>query len=176
MWAPHRGSRAKYLKEGRVLTALGWRECFWRGTGYGETSCHRIYGFLRVPAQNMSAVLTFFRAMILNPHVVAKAQDEIDRVVGRDRLPCIDDKPNLPYVRSVAAEVLRYAPSVPLGVSESAKGRWCRLNQECRYSSRCDSRRLLRWIFHPQRQYHLPQHLVSWIYTLRVCQNMTPFS
>ncbi|KAF5309392.1 hypothetical protein D9619_012297 [Psilocybe cf. subviscida] len=65
---------------------------------------------------NMSAVLTFFRAMILNPHVVAKAQEEIDRVVGRDRLPSIEDKPYLPYVRSVAAEVLRYAPSVPLGI------------------------------------------------------------
>ncbi|KAF5309909.1 hypothetical protein D9619_010547 [Psilocybe cf. subviscida] len=65
---------------------------------------------------NMSAVLTFFRAMILNPHVAAKAQEEIDRVVGRDRLPCIEDKPNLPYVRSVAAEVLRYAPSIPLGI------------------------------------------------------------
>ena len=63
----------------------------------------------------MSVVLTFFRAMILNPHVMAKAQKEIDRVVGRDRLPSIEDKPNLPYVRSIAAEVLRYGPSVPFG-------------------------------------------------------------
>ncbi|KAF5309878.1 hypothetical protein D9619_010562 [Psilocybe cf. subviscida] len=74
------------------------------------------YSRLRVPAQNMAAVLTFFRAMILNPHVVAKAQEEIDRVVGRDRLPSIKDKPDLPYVRSVAAEILRYAPSIPLGI------------------------------------------------------------
>ncbi|KAF5309876.1 hypothetical protein D9619_010560 [Psilocybe cf. subviscida] len=65
---------------------------------------------------NTTAVLTFFRAMILNPHVVAKAQEEIDRVVGRDRLPSIEDKPDLPYVRSVAAEILRYAPSIPLGI------------------------------------------------------------
>ncbi|KAF5309428.1 hypothetical protein D9619_012309 [Psilocybe cf. subviscida] len=69
---------------------------------------------------NMSAVLTFFRAMIANPHVVAKAQEEIDRVIGRDRLPSIDDRPNLPYVRSVVAEILRYGPPVPMGVAHSA--------------------------------------------------------
>lgn len=82
---------------------------------------HFSNGNLNVPAQNLSAVLTFYRAMIQNPHVVAKAQEEIDRVIGRDRLPCIDDKPNLPYVRSVAAEVLRYAPSVPLGEAHKVK-------------------------------------------------------
>lgn len=64
----------------------------------------------------MSAVLTFFRAMIGNPQVVTKAREEIDRVIGRDRLPSIDDRPNLPYVRSVVAEVLRYGPPVPMGV------------------------------------------------------------
>lgn len=53
--------------------------------------------------------------MILNPDVQRKAQEEIDSVVGEDRLPKISDADNLPYVRSVVAETLRWAPAIPLG-------------------------------------------------------------
>ncbi|KAJ6579520.1 cytochrome P450 [Mycena vulgaris] len=45
---------------------------------------------------NMSSVLIFFLAMMLNPAVQAKARKEIDDVVGRERLPTIQDKPRCP--------------------------------------------------------------------------------
>ena len=64
----------------------------------------------------MSAALSFLLAMILNPRVQAKAQAELDAVVGKDRLPLIGDKPDLPYIRSIVAEVLRWAPPLPLGL------------------------------------------------------------
>ena len=48
--------------------------------------------------------------MILHPHVFAKAQAEIDRVVGFDRLPDFQDRSLLPYVESVVKEVYRYGP------------------------------------------------------------------
>ncbi len=35
--------------------------------------------------------------MMLHPGVLKKAQTEIDRVVGCDRLPELSDKPALPY-------------------------------------------------------------------------------
>ena len=35
--------------------------------------------------------------MVLYPESQKKAQDELDRVVGRDRLPTIEDEKNLPY-------------------------------------------------------------------------------
>ncbi|KAF9045138.1 cytochrome P450 [Panaeolus papilionaceus] len=63
---------------------------------------------------NMSSALTFFEQMILNPHVQKKAQAELDEVVGTDRLPQITDKANLPYIRALMTEVLRYHPAVPL--------------------------------------------------------------
>lgn len=44
---------------------------------------------------------------MLFPQVQAKAQEELDRVVGRDRLPLWDDRPNLPYIRGVVEETLR---------------------------------------------------------------------
>ena len=62
----------------------------------------------------MSSTLSFFMAMILNPQVQAKAQAEIDAVVGSGRLPGISDRPNLPYVRAIMAEVFRWSPAIPL--------------------------------------------------------------
>ncbi|KAF7375498.1 putative monooxygenase [Mycena sanguinolenta] len=67
-------------------------------------------------ARNTSSILTFFLAMILNPSVQRKAQEEIDRVIGPDRLPVIQDRASLPYVRGLIAEVFRWHPATPLGL------------------------------------------------------------
>ena len=53
--------------------------------------------------------------MVLHPEVQAKAQAEIDRVIGKDRLPDFDDRPALPYVDAILRETLRWYPVVPLG-------------------------------------------------------------
>jgi cytochrome P450 len=50
-----------------------------------------------------------------NPEVQRKAQDEIDAVVGTDRLPTFADRSSLPYVEAVYLETLRYTAPVPLG-------------------------------------------------------------
>lgn len=54
--------------------------------------------------------------MLLNPEVQAKAQEELDRVVGRGRLPDFADEENLPYIHAICLEVLRWHPVAPLGV------------------------------------------------------------
>lgn len=51
--------------------------------------------------------------MILHPEVFAKAQAEIDRVVGTDRLPDFQDRTSLPYVESLVKEVYRYGSLSP---------------------------------------------------------------
>jgi cytochrome P450 len=61
--------------------------------------------------------MTFWMAMILNPSIQKKAQAELDAVVGNDRLPKNSDKPDLPYIRSIMAEIARWAPPVPLCLS-----------------------------------------------------------
>ncbi|KAF8188653.1 putative monooxygenase [Pholiota molesta] len=65
---------------------------------------------------NASVALTFIMAMILHPQIQKKAQIELDTVTGKDRLPHISDRSKLPYIRSVMAETLRWAPPVPLGL------------------------------------------------------------
>ena len=47
--------------------------------------------------------------MVLHPHVLQKAHEEIDRVVGTSRLPDFDDRESLPYIEAIFQEVLRYA-------------------------------------------------------------------
>ncbi|KAI0603032.1 cytochrome P450 [Biscogniauxia sp. FL1348] len=44
-----------------------------------------------------------------------RAREELDRVVGPGRLPTFEDLPDLPYVRAVAAETLRWRPIAVLG-------------------------------------------------------------
>ena len=55
-------------------------------------------------------------AMITHPEVFKKAQKEIDAVVGSERLPTFEDRPNLPYLECVMNEVLRWGVPVPLGL------------------------------------------------------------
>jgi len=46
--------------------------------------------------------------MVKHPEVFKKAQDEIDRVIGNDRLIDYDDMDSLPYFAAVLKEVLRW--------------------------------------------------------------------
>ncbi|GAA6032480.1 hypothetical protein JCM8097_004781 [Rhodosporidiobolus ruineniae] len=46
---------------------------------------------------------------------IPKAQAELDRVVGPDRLPTFDDFEDLPYIRAVVNETLRWRPIAILG-------------------------------------------------------------
>ncbi|KAI0742389.1 cytochrome P450 [Daedaleopsis nitida] len=68
----------------------------------------------------VTAMKTFVLAMVLHPAVYKKAQDEIDRVVGPERLPDFEDRDQLPYLDCVLKEVLRWNAPVPLGVPHRA--------------------------------------------------------
>jgi cytochrome P450 len=63
-----------------------------------------------------AAMMSFILAMILHPSPLAALQKEIDSVVGDERLPTFDDIPNLPHVRAVVKETLRWRPVTAGGV------------------------------------------------------------
>lgn len=52
--------------------------------------------------------------LLRNPEVLAKATEELDRVVGRNRLVAEGDIPSLPYLDAVVKETLRLHPVAPL--------------------------------------------------------------
>ncbi|EIM91747.1 cytochrome P450 [Stereum hirsutum FP-91666 SS1] len=67
----------------------------------------------------VSAITSFFLAMLTNPEVQRKAQVEIDKVVGTARLPTFDDREELVYLDSVLKEVHRWNPVANLGIPHS---------------------------------------------------------
>ena len=53
--------------------------------------------------------------MVNYPEVQAKAQAELDAVIGPDRLPEFVDRANLPYTNAIISELLRWQPVAPMG-------------------------------------------------------------
>ncbi|KAJ9656519.1 hypothetical protein H2198_004868 [Neophaeococcomyces mojaviensis] len=64
----------------------------------------------------VSSLSCFCLAMILFPAVQKKAQEEIDRCIGDQRLPSFNDRANLPYVNAIVKESLRWHPIAPMGI------------------------------------------------------------
>lgn len=68
-------------------------------------------------AETTSSTLSFFfLAMVLYPECQIKAQEEIDAVIGRDRLPEFHDREHLPYVECLLQETLRWNHAAPSGI------------------------------------------------------------
>ncbi|KAG2115237.1 cytochrome P450 [Suillus discolor] len=82
-------------------------------TAVKEAACMAFAGGVETTT---STLLVFLLAMVLHPEAQAKAHAEIDRVVGKDRLPGFDDRPALPYVEAILRETLRWHPIFPLGI------------------------------------------------------------
>ena len=64
-----------------------------------------------------SGIKSFFLAATLHPEVVRLAQQQLDEVLGGERLPDFSDMPRLPYISALVKEVLRWRPPTPLGAS-----------------------------------------------------------
>ncbi|KAL4714130.1 hypothetical protein ACJJTC_008484 [Scirpophaga incertulas] len=66
-----------------------------------------------------SSLLWMFVFMIRNPDVKRKVQEELDSVVGRSRLPSMEDMSRLPYTETTILETLRMSSIVPLATTHS---------------------------------------------------------
>lgn len=53
--------------------------------------------------------------MALHPDISRKARDEIDVVVGTERLPLISDRIHLPYVNALILQLFRWNVVLPNG-------------------------------------------------------------
>ena len=72
--------------------------------------------------QTASTVMSFLVAVLLRPEVQVMAQEELDAVTRRERLPAFEDRPRLPFIDAICKEILRWRPVLPLGELLSLAG------------------------------------------------------
>ena len=58
--------------------------------------------------------------VLRNPEVLQKVQDELERVVGMDRMVRESDLPSLVYLQALVKESLRLHPGCPFAIPHSA--------------------------------------------------------
>lgn len=58
--------------------------------------------------------------MLNNPDIMEKAMEELDRVVGKDKLLQESDIPNLPYLTACAKETFRLHPVAPFNLPHTS--------------------------------------------------------
>ncbi|XP_029962872.1 cytochrome P450 1B1 [Salarias fasciatus] len=57
--------------------------------------------------------------LVKYPETQVRLRQEVDKVVDRSRIPCIEDQPRLPYVMAFIYEVMRFTSFVPLTIPHS---------------------------------------------------------
>ncbi|KIK87086.1 hypothetical protein PAXRUDRAFT_14451 [Paxillus rubicundulus Ve08.2h10] len=73
-------------------------------------------GSVQTRGQTNAMLLMFVYHMMHHPEVQVRAQVEIDRVVGTQRLPDFGDRPALPYIDALVRETLRCHPILPIAI------------------------------------------------------------
>lgn len=66
--------------------------------------------------QTSSYLATFILAMIKYPEAQAKAQQELDQILGKNQLPSFEDAGALPYLAATVKETLRWQLVTPLAI------------------------------------------------------------
>ncbi|XP_072041102.1 cytochrome P450 2J4-like [Amphiura filiformis] len=79
---------------------------------------HLVFLIVQLFAAGTGTVASTLRWAFLlvtkSPDVQRQVQEELDKVVGRSRLPKLSDRPNLPYTEATLLEVQRFGSIVPL--------------------------------------------------------------
>ncbi|KAK1224825.1 hypothetical protein PQX77_012236 [Marasmius sp. AFHP31] len=88
------------------------------GCGYTEQDLMYTAGSMYEAGTDTTytALLSFILAMTLYPEHQRKAQAEIDRVVGQERLPEHQDRELLVYLEAILLEVQRWQPIIPSAI------------------------------------------------------------
>ncbi|KAF9002274.1 putative cytochrome P450 monooxygenase [Cyathus striatus] len=95
---------AKVISE-REKRGLEWKEIYGVGAVLMDAGAETTASYLQCIVMSL---ITF-------PECQKKARDEIEEVIG-DRMPTLDDFDNLPYLKALLKEVIRFTPILPVAV------------------------------------------------------------
>ena len=99
-----------YLAEMKRVTESGDTSSSFHGEK-GEVHLKAsIFDLYIAGSETSSTTLLFCIIYMVNfPKIQKKIQEDLDRVVGPNRLPCLADKPQLPYLEATLSEIQRCA-------------------------------------------------------------------
>ncbi|XP_073934822.1 cytochrome P450 2C26-like isoform X1 [Castor canadensis] len=82
-----------------------------------ESLVATIYDLFTAGTHTTSTTLRYALLLLMKyPHVTVKVKEEIDCVVGRHRIPCMQDRRNMPYTDAVLHEIQRHIDLCPTGL------------------------------------------------------------
>ncbi|KAJ7540809.1 hypothetical protein O6H91_10G036100 [Diphasiastrum complanatum] len=106
------------IKEGEAKNFLDVLQSFEGEESFSDKSIAGILCNLILAGTDTTSVTVewAFSELLANPHILRKAQEEIDSVVGYQRVVQESDLLNLPYLQAIVKETLRMHPALPLGI------------------------------------------------------------
>ena len=63
-----------------------------------------------------SSLIWMFVHLANNPDLQTRLHEELESVLGHERMPLLDDEPKLPYLQAVILELLRHSSIAPLAL------------------------------------------------------------
>jgi cytochrome P450 len=92
------------------------KSSFYKENGYDQLEAVML-DFFTAGQETTATTLTWaVLYLATHPKVQKKLQEEIHRVIGKNRKPTLADKASLPYVEATMQEVFRMSSIVPMGV------------------------------------------------------------
>lgn len=65
----------------------------------------------------MATIAALIMALSLTPDVQRRAWDELDTIVGRNRMPTSEDREAMPYIEAICQEIVRWHVVIRLGAA-----------------------------------------------------------
>ncbi|XP_068817973.1 cytochrome P450 2C21-like isoform X3 [Capricornis sumatraensis] len=114
---------AKYIHENATIFSTPWIEE--KHNKQSEFTMDNlittVWDVFTAGIETTSITLRYGLLLLLkHPEVTAKVQEEINRVVGRNRSPCMQDRSHMPYTDAVIHEIQRYIDLVPNNLPHAA--------------------------------------------------------
>ncbi|KAJ5969470.1 cytochrome P450 [Penicillium viridicatum] len=111
----------KHLELAKSTSTWNWVQDALKSKAGSQVSSKELaYVIGTLEQAGFEAILTVLRllikAVVLHPHCLKEAQRELDQVVGSARLPSSNDIPNLPYVKAMINEAMRWQPPTPFAI------------------------------------------------------------